>query len=262
MRELVIRARLDGLATTAGELLDALQAMAPAARRQLLDQARDAVGLESIEDLERARAPAGIRRVNVANGLQQCHHDGCSTIPTDEYGAWCRVNCRAWYCPEHRAGHDDDMRDLGFGLRYSENGVLVPDDPAADARAAAEAESRRRQQEARQADRRPEAEAHRQHQQALREQLAHELRPHLRSSSVPRTDRGPWVGRELGHRSELPRAEVVGVGARSDTSSAQAAQAGLRTRGGAHHQPCRHGSEQCKPLHVDSPPSPRPRASV
>jgi hypothetical protein len=30
----------------------------------------------------------------------------------------------------------------------------------------------------------------------------------------------------------MPRAEVVGVGARSDTSSAQAAHTGLRTRGG------------------------------
>src|SRR5687768_10230406 len=52
--------------------------------------------------------------------------------------------------------------------------------------------------------------------------------------SHERTGR-PWVGRELGHRSELPRAEVVGVGARSDTPSAQAAQAGLRTCGGGDH---------------------------
>src|SRR5215211_8120999 len=52
--------------------------------------------------------------------------------------------------------------------------------------------------------------------------------PRVRSRE--RTGR-PWVGRELGQRSEFPRADVDGVGARSDTSSAQAAQA-LRTRGG------------------------------
>ena len=48
---------------------------------------------------------------------------------------------------------------------------------------------------------------------------------------------GPWIGRELGDRSEFPRAELVGVGACSDTPSAQAAQAGRRACGRGHHQP-------------------------
>jgi hypothetical protein len=166
-RQLVIQAQLDGVARTAGELLDHLEQLDPAGRRQLLDQARADAGLEPTADIDARKRAQGIRRVNVDNSLQCCHHDGCSTIPTDENGAWRRVKCRAWYCAEHRAGHDNDMRDLGFGLRYSENGVLVPDDPATDARAAAEAESRRAQQQARQADRDRDAAAAREHQAAL-----------------------------------------------------------------------------------------------
>jgi hypothetical protein len=36
---------------------------------------------------------------------------------------------------------------------------------------------------------------------------------------------GPWVGHKLDHRSEFPRTDLVDRGARSDTPSAQAAQA-------------------------------------
>jgi hypothetical protein len=75
------------------------------------------------------------------------------------------------------------MDDLGSGLRYSENGVLLPDDPAADARAAAEAESRRAQQQARQADRDRDAAAAREHQAARAGQLRRGLPEHLRGAA-------------------------------------------------------------------------------
>ena len=63
MRELVLRARTDGLAATAGELIDALDRMPTSDRRALLDSARQAAGLSSIEDVERAeraRAPLAV----------------------------------------------------------------------------------------------------------------------------------------------------------------------------------------------------------
>jgi hypothetical protein len=63
MRELVLRARMDGLAATAGELIDALGQMSTSDRRALLDHARADAGLPSIEDVERAeraRAPLAV----------------------------------------------------------------------------------------------------------------------------------------------------------------------------------------------------------
>ena len=136
-RQLVIQARLDGVATTAGELLDHLEQLEPSERRALLDQARAAAGREPtgvVDARERIHSIHSINRVQLAQGLQQCHADGCMTIPTDENGAWRVVNVRRWHCDQHLDQADDgDMRDLGFGVRYSESGALIPDDPAADA---------------------------------------------------------------------------------------------------------------------------------
>jgi hypothetical protein len=177
-RQIAIQALMDGTATTAGELLDHLEGLEPGDRRRLLDRARADLGLEPSAEID-ART-RGIQRVVVESGLQSCHAPGCSAIPLTETRAWRTVNCRAWYCDEHRAGHEDDMRDLGPGLRYSEFGVLVPDIPDEAEREAAITASRQAQQQARDADRAVDAAQLRASDQARDQALQAELPPHLR----------------------------------------------------------------------------------
>ena len=78
MRELVISARLDGIAATAGQLIAHLEGLKPHERRAMLDQARAEVGLPStadVEAVERAAAASEAGRVVAARytGLTVCH---------------------------------------------------------------------------------------------------------------------------------------------------------------------------------------------
>jgi hypothetical protein len=64
MRQIVISAQIDSGLTSAGELLDHIDRLAPAERRALLDEARKEYGLPSIEDVEREQrmaAPLALR---------------------------------------------------------------------------------------------------------------------------------------------------------------------------------------------------------
>jgi hypothetical protein len=182
MRRIVISADTDGVAKSAGQLLDHLEALAPGERRALLDQARVAVGLPDTETTAR-RPVQGVRRVSVNEGLQASHADGCSAIPLTESRGWRPVNVRRWFCAGHEHLADPgDMDDLGSGIRYSEGGVLVPYDPGADARAASEAESRNAQLASAAADRQADAAAYAEHRAAQAEQLRAEPPSHLREA--------------------------------------------------------------------------------
>ncbi len=120
--------------------------------------------------------------MELVQGLQRCHAPDCDAVPTTSTGSWTLVNVTRWHCPAHvHLADPGDMDDLGSGVRYSENGVLVPHDPAADARHDAETESRRAQQQAQQADRDRDAAAYAEHRAAQAEQLRAELPEHLRS---------------------------------------------------------------------------------
>jgi hypothetical protein len=153
-RQIAIQALMDGTASTAGELLDHLERLEPAQRRQLLDAARADLGLEPTADIEARRRVRGINRVTVQQGLQTCHADGCSAIPLTECRGWRVVNCRRWFCDAHAdQAQPGDLDDLGSGLRYSENGVIVDARPEQTLREQAAIESHRAQQASKEADR-------------------------------------------------------------------------------------------------------------
>jgi hypothetical protein len=181
-RQIVLQAYMDGVAKSAGELLDHLERLAPAERRALLDRARVEAGLPSIEDVEfRQRIQHLVTRVDVDPSLQACHRPDCDAIPTTPAGAWRPVNVRRWHCPDHEhLAEPGDMTDQGSGLRLSPSGVPVPAGPIDDQREQAAAESNRAQQHARQAERAVEAATHAEHEQAEREAINRELPPHLR----------------------------------------------------------------------------------
>jgi hypothetical protein len=181
-RQIIFKAMERG-ARTAADLLDELAAMEPGERRALMDQARVAVGLPDTDTIEARQRVHGINRVELVQGLQRCHAPDCDAVPTTPAGSWALVNVARWHCPAHaHLAGPGDMTDAGCGVRYSEHGVLVPDEPGADARAASEAESRRAQQRAQQADRDRDAAAYAEHRAAQAEQLRAELPEHLQST--------------------------------------------------------------------------------
>ena len=110
-REIAQRAQLGGL-RTAGELIDRLEATSKAERRQLLDSARQAVGLERSEKIDDREAFEGAQRVarlrasgrDAAGRLfTGCAAEGCRALPSDPAtGLPVPVADRRWWCPEHR----------------------------------------------------------------------------------------------------------------------------------------------------------------
>jgi hypothetical protein len=181
MRQIVLTALMDGVAKTAGELLDHLEGLAPGERRALLDQARVAAGLPDTEEVDFRRSIRHhIEKVHTDPSLQSCHGPDGSAVPTTPTGSWRAVNVRRWYCDEHRhLAAPNDMADLGSGIRLSPSGVPIPVS-LDDQREQAAAESHRAQQQARHADRAVEAAVHAEHEQAKRAAFKRELPPHLR----------------------------------------------------------------------------------
>src|SRR5215218_10446999 len=128
VREIVVSARLDGM-HTAGELLDRLEAMEPHERRELLDAARGAVGLEPTSTVD-ARVPTMAITVSDDPGVQACHYPGCSQIPVTSYGAIRLVDSKRWHCPEHEAyAKSGDMDPPPPPWRYSPSGSIIPNIP-------------------------------------------------------------------------------------------------------------------------------------
>jgi hypothetical protein len=178
-RALVLAAAGRGIGT-AGALLDELQAMTQAERREILDSARAEVGLPatSVVDVHRE-----ISRVNPPAGLQACHSPtGCSAIPTTASGSWAPVRVRKWYCEEHRRfAAPGDMTDLGAALRMTESGTFT--DITVDGEHEAE-ESRRRRQQAQRADREAALVEHEALERGRRDQLRAELPDHLKDTAA------------------------------------------------------------------------------
>jgi hypothetical protein len=180
-RQLVLDAAIDGL-STAGELLDQLDAAEPAARRVLLDHARGAVGLPTTSEVEdqrryEAASLAGRMRARATSPYQLCHAPDCNAAPRDEpTGAPAVTDARKWWCPAHLdQGGPGDMEPRGSGIRVSESGALVPVDEGAEEADQAREESRRRQLGERLAERQPDVQAGRERDQARREQYQREL---------------------------------------------------------------------------------------
>ncbi len=173
-RQLVLAARLDGLAT-AGQLIDHLEALTPTERREMLDAARAEQGLEPTGMVD---ARVRLAKTATAVELVCCAAPGCLNAPT-RLGIPYFPNVRRWWCAAHvNEAAPGDMEPIGSGLRLSPAGVPIPVDPADDAREAAVAESDRRQREARHAEREHDAREAAEHEEALREQLRTELPAH------------------------------------------------------------------------------------
>ena len=176
-RQLVISARLDHGFTSAGELLDHVEALEPAQRRQLLDRARSEVGLPSTETVD------AMRRIQSATkpfGLITCAAEGCAATPT-RLGIFYDPGVQRWRCPQHIGeALPGDMEPRRLHLRRTPSGAIVEVDPADDQRERTRAESHRAERAARDAEAQAEAVEMRRHEQARRAQIESELPAQMR----------------------------------------------------------------------------------
>lgn len=106
--------------TRVGGLLDELDQLGPAGRREVLDRARQEVGLPSTATVDAQAAAAAAPSIQVSSAplrdmwgrpLQSCHEPGCGAFPQDQHGAVLGSNAVAWFCPAHREGHEEEMKD-------------------------------------------------------------------------------------------------------------------------------------------------------
>jgi hypothetical protein len=106
-QHIVLEAQVAG-DRSAGDLLDRLGAMSREARRQVLDDAREASGLPRSEDLDRRQAfvrmqqalPPG--RDRMGRAFQTCHAEGCTSHPVGAGGQWVPHPAARWFCEAHR----------------------------------------------------------------------------------------------------------------------------------------------------------------
>jgi hypothetical protein len=140
-RQIVLSAITDGTAATAGELIDQLEKASRERRRKMLDDAREAVGLERSEDVDFAEHH---RRVQL------------------------NASIRAANAPPSR-------------LAYNEAGLIVDLAEVEQERRRAEVQEQRlrRQREEREAERAAEAAAMEAHDRAMRDRLTRENRQQL-----------------------------------------------------------------------------------
>jgi hypothetical protein len=134
---------------TVGDVLDRVEAAGPRERRELLDEARAAVGLAPTRTVEARRhfgmtnrALLGIpTRDESGRALQACAAEGCTGRPTGRIGNPIAVADRRWWCGKHRhlAAPDDhlppddleprlDPRTMGLRPSREEEARLVAED--------------------------------------------------------------------------------------------------------------------------------------
>src|SRR5829696_5846393 len=93
--------------STAGQLVDRIEALDTADRRQLLDAARQLAGLEPTGTVEARRsfeaATASAQITAAAESLwKTCPADGCNAIPVNDSGTPIPVDVKRWWCRAHR----------------------------------------------------------------------------------------------------------------------------------------------------------------
>jgi hypothetical protein len=134
VRQLVISARLDGVAETAGELLDYIDGLEPPERRELLDRARVDCGLPTTAEVDAHRQrPLIVRTTGAGGGFPNCADPDCNAVPM-RAGIFFDPGVARWWCDAHvdQAGAGD-MEPVGSGIVLSPSGVPIPYSPAADA---------------------------------------------------------------------------------------------------------------------------------
>jgi hypothetical protein len=182
-RELLFAARLDGFETV-GQLHDHIERMSCPERRQLLDRARERVGLATTEQVDqRRRFEVTNRNARLTAGQESewqiCAADSCTAIPLDPTtGIPTTTKAKRWFCRAHRdQAQPGDLQPRPLRIRRAPSGALVEVDEAELAREATAEESRRRQREAEVAERQTEAAELDAHERAKRDQLDRELPP-------------------------------------------------------------------------------------
>lgn len=137
IRELRDRLIVDG-ADTFGDALTRLEALGAAGQRRWLDQARQAVGLPTATEVEKARADAKFERElerisppppEPWSEMQSCPY--CMAFPIDEHGRWIATDLERWHCPEHRdkAGPDDlQKHEPAYTGLFTRGGRPIPTD--------------------------------------------------------------------------------------------------------------------------------------
>jgi hypothetical protein len=152
---------------TVGDMLDLIASAGPQGRRQLVDNARVALGQPTIEDEQlKARQSAINNALPMTDGqggrITGCSAPNCNRMPTHPSGSGALrpVADRRWWCDDHKhlAGPDDHLPPeptyiLGPGFRFR----LNPRSEEAK-RVRAEEEERRAEFEAKQRAREAEGE--------------------------------------------------------------------------------------------------------
>jgi hypothetical protein len=188
-RTIVLDAAVRGM-RTAGELIDHLDGLEPHERRAMLNQARGECNLPPTADVEASERAAFASKAGSViaaryGGLTICHGKTsaglrCNAVPLTSHGVPRQIMVAAWHCAEHIGqARPGDMDPLPSPWRYSPSGAIVENDPAEEARAAAEAESRRRRLESDLADRAVDAAELHASKQASDAAHRRELPPHL-----------------------------------------------------------------------------------
>jgi hypothetical protein len=182
-RQLVLLLTVDHHADTVGDALDVVEAADPAARRALLDRARQRAGLPTTDEVdghERFEAASHAARVAGAatSGWQLCHAPDCNAIPLNELGVPVATDVRRWFCTAHEhLAQPGDLEPRGSGVRLAPSGALVPVDEGEEARQAAESKSREQVYRERRAEREVEAAVHAEHDRRRDEAFRRELPP-------------------------------------------------------------------------------------
>ncbi len=94
--------------TKIGDLLNELEAAGPDGRRRIVDKARVACGLDTLEDaaahqrfLQANAALRGTGRDAGGKSIQGCHAPDCQAMPVDELGAPVPSAASRWFCSRH-----------------------------------------------------------------------------------------------------------------------------------------------------------------
>jgi HK97 family phage prohead protease len=138
--EVIATDALERGTTSIGELLDELEQLGVAGQRQLLDDARQQVGLDTTHEVERRREDAAFDRAWERlqpppppkwSPLQRCAE--CGAYPTTPEGAWVKVEVNRWWCDRHKhLAQPDDLQPyeppyVGFTIkRWQESGKRLP----------------------------------------------------------------------------------------------------------------------------------------
>lgn len=151
VRGLVLEAAESGM-STAGHVLDALEGMAPDARRRLLDRARERADVPTTAEVAEARARkvrapmiCDDARDEVGRALQVCAQSDCRTFPIDPVtGAHAPHAAKRWWCSAHEhLAAPGDLEPWTARIALAPNGLVFLDEQERDAEIA-EREAERR----------------------------------------------------------------------------------------------------------------------